>query len=507
MNSSTAHAQTRSNPTSYPPAVSASRRAPWWFHAGVALALNLGACDTDRGSIDVNHDSGTMEPDAIVANVCGDGILRDDEVCDDGNTLSGDGCTAQCDAIERYYQCGVPGAACSRVPFDEVLEAGLDRYVGTFEPPSSEVEGDLTTYTWSGEERPYCLDGEFTMSTRAGSNDLLIVLGGGGICVPDLPIHDRGYGVGLIARTAFPDGQCNRTASPGVRSTGVLDDSNPENPFAGWSSAYVPNCDGSVFSGDTDERPGLRYLTAALDAIKAQFPNATRVALLGTSAGGYGVPIAMALVRSLYPEAELLVLADGGLLVGRPEEPAFISGVIDYLGVGHIVDAACDVVADSTACEDADHPHLTWLYDYALREDSNMTVGLITSYEDLTIGAFFLALYHFNPLPWEERFHVRRYGEAVNDAIAPIATAHPGRIESYQYEGTQHVITVSEMSDGGLQDALALVLGVLGLGDLATQFGSGIEDIYTMESSGVRLVEWLQAMVDGTSDFESVFTE
>lgn len=43
---------------------------------------------------------------------CGDGELnQDDEVCDDGNTLPGDGCTGVCQ-LEPNYECPTPGEAC-----------------------------------------------------------------------------------------------------------------------------------------------------------------------------------------------------------------------------------------------------------------------------------------------------------------------------------------------------------------------------------------------------------
>ena len=44
---------------------------------------------------------------------CGNGILTSDETCDDGNTVSGDGCSADCKTIEPGYQCRVPGKPCT----------------------------------------------------------------------------------------------------------------------------------------------------------------------------------------------------------------------------------------------------------------------------------------------------------------------------------------------------------------------------------------------------------
>lgn len=37
-------------------------------------------------------------------SVCGDGTLDADEVCDDGNTMDGDGCSSTC-AVETGFTC------------------------------------------------------------------------------------------------------------------------------------------------------------------------------------------------------------------------------------------------------------------------------------------------------------------------------------------------------------------------------------------------------------------
>jgi fibro-slime domain-containing protein len=45
---------------------------------------------------------------------CGDAILSFGEFCDDGNTMSGDGCTNDCH-VEAGYTCPTPGHACTRI--------------------------------------------------------------------------------------------------------------------------------------------------------------------------------------------------------------------------------------------------------------------------------------------------------------------------------------------------------------------------------------------------------
>src|SRR6266851_1472881 len=53
------------------------------------------------------------EAAALVPAVCGDGkINQADEKCDDGNTESGDGCTANCLQIEANFACPTPGSPC-----------------------------------------------------------------------------------------------------------------------------------------------------------------------------------------------------------------------------------------------------------------------------------------------------------------------------------------------------------------------------------------------------------
>ena len=50
---------------------------------------------------------------ASCAPRCGDGKLDPGEVCDDGNTRSGDGCSSDCKTIETDYACPTPGRPCT----------------------------------------------------------------------------------------------------------------------------------------------------------------------------------------------------------------------------------------------------------------------------------------------------------------------------------------------------------------------------------------------------------
>lgn len=65
----------------------------------------------DASPIDTN----TSEPPLPRQAECGNGFLTADEACDDGNTLAGDGCPANCRSIEQGFTCALAGQSCRRV--------------------------------------------------------------------------------------------------------------------------------------------------------------------------------------------------------------------------------------------------------------------------------------------------------------------------------------------------------------------------------------------------------
>src|SRR5690606_19832270 len=71
------------------------------------------AAATDS-SISLDTTGGGLNPnaDAPPTENCGDGILDDDEACDDGNLTSGDGCPENCRFLEPGYVCPEEGQPC-----------------------------------------------------------------------------------------------------------------------------------------------------------------------------------------------------------------------------------------------------------------------------------------------------------------------------------------------------------------------------------------------------------
>lgn len=52
---------------------------------------------------------------------CGNGILTSNKACDDGNTASGDGCSSDCQTVEKGFVCRVPGKPCTALCGDGVV--------------------------------------------------------------------------------------------------------------------------------------------------------------------------------------------------------------------------------------------------------------------------------------------------------------------------------------------------------------------------------------------------
>lgn len=49
------------------------------------------------------------------ATNCGDGVLTEDEMCDDGNQVSGDGCSETCLNVEKGWSCPKAGEPCTQI--------------------------------------------------------------------------------------------------------------------------------------------------------------------------------------------------------------------------------------------------------------------------------------------------------------------------------------------------------------------------------------------------------
>ena len=70
------------------------------------------------------------------------------------------------------------------MPFQELYDQGITRYLGLYSPMLSEVDGDIVQHKFGAGDGPLCRNGtEYQMATfDQGSENLVIYLEGGGAC-------------------------------------------------------------------------------------------------------------------------------------------------------------------------------------------------------------------------------------------------------------------------------------------------------------------------------------
>ena len=213
----------------------------------------------------------------------------------------------------------------------ELRAAGVDKYLGEYNPVSSEDAGDgwirLRFDPNPAAGGPICIAGtEYSVFTKIKDpRKLLIFTQGGGACWQDF------YNCNVVVDTPQ---QLPPPPPVGLWSDDGFDTpvGNIENPFSDYSVVFLPYCDGSVFTGDNDVfdpafgedigvpqavvrfHRGLRNLSAGMDIARETFPRPRRIVLAGSSAGGVGAAsFTPFLARMLFGNyRDLAVFNDAG---------------------------------------------------------------------------------------------------------------------------------------------------------------------------------------------------
>jgi len=266
----------------------------------------------------------------------------------------------------------------------ELRDTGLDKYLGQFAPAISTDVGDgWTKHTFdpAGGAGPICIAGTpFSAFSRQGNpSRLLIFEQGGGACWQDF------YFCNILATDQEPP-------SPRV---GIWDFDSKDNPFADYSILYMPYCDGSTFAGDNDVvdpnfpfgpvrfHRGLRNQSAGMDLAKELFPNASRITVAGSSAGGVGAAgYAPFLARLLFGNTvKLTVFNDAGpVAVNLADTGAIAARAADWK-FGQFYPASC------TDCSEMGQS--TAIIRWRLENDSTIREAFYETDADLT-NRFFL---------------------------------------------------------------------------------------------------------------------
>ena len=180
-----------------------------------------------------------------------------------------------------------------------------------------------------------CADGsEFAFwERRADLTKVVFYLDGGGACT-DATTCDL---TGLNGENDFYNWSLV-SEDPGFPGGGILNFSRDDNPFADYSFIYVASCTGDVDLGDvtreyspelTVEHNGFVNGTAALEYLAEHYPDATEVVVVGNTGGSVAAPVYGGLVSDLLPDAQITVLGGGS---GHfPDDPDFNAEILGEL--------------------------------------------------------------------------------------------------------------------------------------------------------------------------------
>jgi hypothetical protein len=307
----------------------------------------------------------------------------------------------------------------------ELSDAGIDKYLGQFTPVSSVDVGDgwtKHTFDTAAGSGPICIAGTpYSVFTREGkSNRLLIFEQGGGACWQDF------YNCNVLSEAQEPP----------TGRVGIWDFDTKQNPFADHSIVYMPYCDGSVFSGDNDVfdpnfgaaigvpevvvrfHRGLRNQSAGMDLARAMFPDANKITVGGSSAGGVGATnFAPFLVRLLYGnKIDLTVFNDAGPVTTN------LDAVDDILARNADWDFGKFYPASCTECDPLGQS--TAIIKWRLDNDSTIREAFYETDSDLT-NRFFLDLLFDQPA----------FRDLIVTEHGKLNAAHPERYKRFVVAG------------------------------------------------------------------------
>jgi hypothetical protein len=283
-------------------------------------------------------------------------------------------------------------------------------------------------------------------------NKLVVEFRGGGACWGPVTCG--------LADSLFND---KADADPWVvdesQARGIYDHSRDDNPFKDWHHVYVPYCTGDIHWGNnlmtygegaeqiTIEHKGAVNVQAVLDWTFDNVSSPEQVMVTGCSAGAYGAIMWSAHLRHHYEKAKVLQLADSG--AGVITDTFFQDSFPSWKPEGSYPTWIEGLVPQELT-------RLPQLYQAIGGEYPDMVLSQYNTQYDEDQAFFFSAMGGGNTYEWSTQ---------MNAHVGEIADTVPN-FASYLAGGFEHCIIPRD-------------------------------DFYTVESGGVKLVDWLSEMTQG----------
>lgn len=323
-----------------------------------------------------------------------------------------------------------------------------------------------------------CANGsEYAFYVDPGTvNKLVVDFQGGGACWND----------GTCSQPSNPENEFEGVYVDGVYGSpadfgfaGIYDREDPANPFRAWYHVHIAYCTADLHLGDnvatyTGEGGALEVnhkgavnTRAALEWIFENFSAPEAVFVTGVSAGAYASVVWLPKIADQYPDADVYQLGDSG--AGVVTEDFFTGDAANWQIEGALPDLDEPIVLDEEA--------LTNLYTAVGQSYPEAVLSQYNSLFDGTQIAFYGLMQGISP-PTQELS--MEWSQKMTASLAAIS----GETANFRtYLSTLDVD--NDPSNGTTHDILFR------------------PEFYTLETNGVRFVDWLSDLVNGR-DAESV---
>lgn len=302
-------------------------------------------------------------------------------------------------------------------------------------------------------------DTPFVFAVRPGTSRKVVVeYMGGGACWDEFSC---GFADALFTDDAeWVEVFEGQTAVAG----GIYDETNPANPVAEHHHVLIPYCSGDIHWGDADvvygegtsnEVPimhrGAVNARAVLDWMDETYEEPEQVVSVGCSAGAYGAIMWSAHLAQQYPAADLVQLGDSG--VGIITDDWFAESFPAWNAEAAF---PTHIPALDPALVDLQGTDAGYLYEEVAAYLPDARFGQFNAHADSTQVTYYQAMGGGNSADWTDQMLQR---------VAAVEAAVPN-FTSYTAGGSRHCII-------------------------------GSDDLYTLETNGVKVVDWFAEMVAG----------
>ncbi len=251
---------------------------------------------------------------------------------------------------------------------------------------------------------------------------------------------------------------------------GVLDFDNEANPLLEANVVYFPYCTGDVHAGVTGEQTvpdvdepwnfvGHDNVLWALERVVPTFADTEQLVVLGTSAGGLGALLNFPFIRKGWPDTEMVVIDDSGVLLPDAYlEPCLQTQLREIWGFSGLLPSDCE------GCNPADGGGLSTLFSYLPDAYPEVRFALIASNEDQILRLFYgYGNDGCDPGSGLPDLGIDRYGEAL-DALYDERLE--GRVTLFELDSKVHTWSTTDA-------------------------------FYDAETQGVRMADWFADVLAG----------